>query len=243
MTDDSPRIEGWGRNDILGILEKIVPKESIHTISRVRVVEINDSALINPFDQTYMPFDSENGVLTIGREHIDMLRELSEKKAQGTIGFFEKIRLHAFTQKVIQTQVYPLIQFDDFLRNSMSSSQSSLSLTKKLAGSGILYDLRPLDNPKLPHKGVLRERSYGIFQTNSNTQKYRLNIQLLANEVFQVQFDDATPFLISNRSDLENFKQQQPEFSKLVFGFKGQNKDGNEYILQGILVDMLRIKI
>lgn len=189
-----------------------------------------------------MPFDSENGVLTIGREHMDMLRALSEKKAQGTIGFFEKIRLHAFVQKVVQAQTYPLVQFDDFLRNSMPSLQSSLSLTKKLAGSGTLYDLRPMDSVKLPNKNVILERSYGIFQTNLNTQKHRLNIQLLANEVFQVQFDDATPFSISNRSDLENFKQQRPEFSKLVLGLRGQDKDGNEQVLRGILADMLRTK-
>lgn len=70
---------------MLGILGNILPKESLYAISKIRLVDRNSPALINPYSQTHMPYDGENGILTISRDEMDNLRDLSEKKANGTI--------------------------------------------------------------------------------------------------------------------------------------------------------------
>ncbi len=232
---NSPTIEGWWKNDVLGILGNILPKESLYAISRVRLVDRNSPALINPINQTPMPYDGENGILTISRDEMDNLRDLSEKKANGTIWFFEKIRLHAFTQKAIQAQVYPLVQFDDFLRRSLSSSATSLQLTKQLAGSGTLYDLRPQGNTENWPKSPQKETVYGVFQTNTNEQKQTLRLTPLPGSIWKIQIDEMEPFVLKNSKDLTLFQEQYPELAKLIFGTTGQPMNGGASRIQGII--------
>jgi hypothetical protein len=232
---NSPVIEGWWKNDVLGILGNILPKESLYAISKVRLVDRNSPALINPYSQTHMAYDGENGILTISRDEMDNLRDLSEKKANGTIWFFEKIRLHAFTQKAVQAQVYPLVQFDDFLRRSLSSSATSLQLTKQLAGSGTLYDLRPLGSTETEQRNRQKEIVYGVFQANTNEQKQTLRLTPLPESTWKIQIDKMEPFILKNSKDLSLFQEQYPELTQLIFGTTGQPMNGGASSIQGII--------